>query len=189
MAKEPLVAFQFKYRSIAALKTLGMISRSPSPSSAPKLELVKKEALPEPTPDIIPNVISPATTPQPQAASSTPTPSQQDSGQPILTEHHGLRDSEIIALIKHYRGDTKGLAGQSRKRLLLLLKHYEVRTFKFGICKPLTIMQEEDAESVQIKQEPISNASQARIKREHADDGAARGQGKKRKPEVIVLDD
>jgi len=73
------------------------------------------------------NEESTATTPRPKTVSSTPTPSQQDSGQSILTEHDGLRDSEIIALIKHYRGDNKGLAGQSRKRLLLLLKHYEVR--------------------------------------------------------------
>jgi len=135
------------------------------------------------------NEESPATTPQPKTASSTPTPSQQDSGQPTSTEHDGLRDSEIIALIKHYRGDNKGLAGQSRKRLLLLLKHYEVRSPKLGTWNALTIIQEEDAESVQIKQEPISNESQARIKREHGDDGAARGQGKKRKSEVIVLDD
>ncbi|KAI4696340.1 uncharacterized protein J4E88_000515 [Alternaria novae-zelandiae] len=172
-AKEPLVAFQFKYRSSAALKALGMIPRSPSPPPAPKLELVKKEELPEPTPIIVPNVMSTAATLQPNIVSSTPTPFQQGSGQPTSTEHDGLRDSEIIALIKHYRGDTKGLAGQSRKRLLLLLKHYEG----------------EDADSVQIKQEPISNESQAQIKREHADDGAARGQGKKRKAEVIVLDD
>ncbi|KAI4652233.1 hypothetical protein J4E93_002432 [Alternaria ventricosa] len=158
--KEPFATFQFKYRSIAALKSLGIIPPSPIPSL-------------DPQPDRMLNEEPPATTPQPKTASSTPTPSQQDSSQPILTEHDGLRDSEIIALIKHYRGDTKGLAGQSRKRLLLLLKHYE----------------EEDAESVQIKQEPISNASQTRIKREYADDGAARGQGKKRKPEVIVLDD
>jgi len=50
-------------------------------------------------------------------------------------------------------------------------------------------LQDKDNEQVHIKQEADPSESGVRIKREHTDDGAARGQGKKRKPEVIVLDD
>jgi len=169
------------YTATAALEALGIIPHSPIPSLDPQPGPIKRERSPETAPA--------AAAPRPKTASTTPAHPQQNLAQRTVNEHGGLRDSEIIALIKHYRGDNKGLAGQSRKRLLLLLKHYEVRTYKLGIWKQLTIMQEEDAESLQIKHEHISNESQARIKREHADHGAARGQGKKRKPEVIVLDD
>ncbi|KAH6875376.1 hypothetical protein BKA58DRAFT_399584 [Alternaria rosae] len=172
-AEQPLVTFQFKYRSTTALKSLGMIPRSPSPPPIPEPELIKKEESPEPTQNIAPNVVSPAATLRPKTASVTPTLRQPKSGSPSLNEHDGLTDEDIIALIKHYRGNDKGLAGQNRKHLLVLLKHYV----------------DKDNESVRIKQEATPSESRVHIKCEHDDDGAARGQGKRRKPEVIVLDD
>ena len=43
---------------------------------------------------------------------------------------HGLTAEEIIVMIAGYRGHNKGLAGQSRKSLMMLLKRYEVRITK-----------------------------------------------------------
>ncbi|KAI4681912.1 uncharacterized protein J4E84_007509 [Alternaria hordeiaustralica] len=170
------------------LKSLGMIPRSPSPSPIPEPALIKKEASPEPTPNIVPNVVSPAATPRPKIASATPAPPQPRSVSPTPNEHDGLTDEEIIALIKHYRGNDKGLTGQNRKRLLVLLKHYEVRLGTLSL-NGADHLQDKDNEQVPIKQEADPSETRVRIKREHTDDGAARGQGKKRKPEVIVLDD
>ncbi|KAI4610888.1 hypothetical protein J4E80_007917 [Alternaria sp. BMP 0032] len=166
-----LVKFQFKYRSNAELRSLGMILRSPSPPPTPALEFIKKEETPEPVPNLLSKTVSPSATPQSKAASTTPAPPESVS--PTPNEHDGLTDEDITVLIKHYRGNDRGLAGQNRKHLLLLLKHYVNK----------------DNESVPVKQEAVSSESRVRIKREHTDDGAARGQGKKRKPEVIVLDD
>jgi hypothetical protein len=104
-----------------------MIPRSPSPSPIPETELVKKEETPEPSPKIVPKVVSTFATPQPKTGSTTPTLPQPESLSPSLNEHDGLTDEDIIALIKHYRGNGKGLANQNRKHLLVLLKHYEVR--------------------------------------------------------------
>ncbi|KAI4666081.1 uncharacterized protein J4E78_003548 [Alternaria triticimaculans] len=103
----------------------------------------------------------------------TSTPRQQKSASPPFNEHDGLTNEDIIALIKHYRGNDKGLVDQNRKHLLVLLKHYV----------------DKDNEIILIKQESAPSESNVRNKREHIDDGAVRGQGKRRKPEVIVLDD
>ncbi|KAI4960143.1 hypothetical protein J4E86_001763 [Alternaria arbusti] len=164
---------QHKWKENAALKSLGIVPRSPSPSPIPEPALIKKEASPEPTPNNVPNILSPSATPRPKSASATPAPPQPKFISPTPNEHDGLTDEDIIALIKHYRGNDKGLTGQNRKRLLVLLKHYE----------------DKDNEQVPTKQEADPSESRVRIKREHTDDGAARGQGKKRKPEVIILDD
>lgn len=52
----------------------------------------------------------------------------QEQG-PAPTQHdyaEGLDVEEIIVMIAVYRGRDDGLAGQSKKSLLGLLKHYEV---------------------------------------------------------------
>jgi hypothetical protein len=104
-----------------------MIPRSPSPSLIPETELVKKEETPEPSPKIFPKVVSPVATPRQKTGSTTTALSQPESVSPTLNEHDGLTDEDIIALIKHYRGNDKGLADQNQKRLLVLLNHYEVK--------------------------------------------------------------
>ncbi|KAI4655275.1 uncharacterized protein J4E79_008342 [Alternaria viburni] len=144
-AKEPLVAFRFKYRSFAALKSLGILPRSPSPSPQP--EPVKEEVLPQPTP----NIVSPA---------ASPAPPRQNSTSRTQRDQAGLTKKDMLILIKHYRGSSEGLEGLPEKELAVLLSSYR------------------DDEP-----EPTP------IKRESVDDGDVRRQAKKRKPEVIVLDD
>lgn len=52
---------------------------------------------------------------------------QQDTVALHTDEDCDLTEEDMIALIKYYRGNDIGLAGQNRRRLLVLLKHYEVR--------------------------------------------------------------
>lgn len=51
---------------------------------------------------------------------------QQRSSPPVDNDAGDLTRRELIALIKHYRGNDRGLANQSIIRLQLLLKFYEV---------------------------------------------------------------
>jgi hypothetical protein len=50
-------------------------------------------------------------------------------------------------------------------------------------------LQNKDTDDISTKQELSTDQSRVRIKREPTEDSAAQGQGKKRKIEVIVLDD
>ncbi|KAI4932745.1 hypothetical protein J4E85_003145 [Alternaria conjuncta] len=161
-AKEPLVTFQFKYRSIAALKSLGMIPRSPSPPPVPQPELIKKEELPESIPNVPSSARSSSATPRPKSASTSATPAPLQRSPNIRTHHDQskLTKKDMLILIKHYRGSSEGLESLPEKELAILLGSYR----------------NDETERTPIKREPV-------------DDGAARGQAKKRKPEVIVLDD
>jgi hypothetical protein len=118
-----------------------------------------------------------------------PAPPQPKSVSPTFDEYNGLIDEEIIALIKHYRGHDNELAGHSRKRLLVLLKYYEVGQYRNGARKLLIALQNKDTERVTIKQEPAPRETGVRIKREPADGGVALDKGKKRKTEIVVLDE
>ncbi|CAN9301489.1 unnamed protein product [Alternaria sp. RS040] len=73
----------------------------------------------------------------------------------------------------HYRGSSDGLEGLSEKDLAILLSSYRGD-------KP---------DDTPIKQEPVFSRRRVGIKRESVGDSVARGQGKKRKMEIIVLDD
>ncbi|CAN9269677.1 unnamed protein product [Alternaria alternata] len=73
----------------------------------------------------------------------------------------------------HYRGSSDGLEGLSEKDLAILLSSYRGD-------KP---------DDTPIKQEPVFSKRRVGIKRESVEDSVARGQGKKRKMEIIVLDD
>ena len=79
---------------------------------------------------------TPRATPAPRLQNSTSavqlhtpssTPKQQAYTPTTLSEENGLNIEEIIPMIAGYRGHDKGLAGQSKKSLLSLLKYYEVR--------------------------------------------------------------
>jgi hypothetical protein len=151
--------------------------------------LVKKEDTTEPIPEIHPNGVSLAAAPRPKTTGVTPAPPQPKSVSPTFDEHNGLIDEEIIDLIKHYRGHDNGLAGHSRKRLLVLLKHYEVGKYRNGVRKLLIALQNKDTERVPIKQEPAPSETGVRIKREPNDGGIVLEKGKKRKTEIIALDE
>ncbi|KAH7085198.1 hypothetical protein BKA63DRAFT_597881 [Paraphoma chrysanthemicola] len=147
--------FHFKYRSVAALKSLGIIprDRSPTPLRSP---------LPTPSDSVRSSLSIQA----PILLNSTPAPSNI---------HESLELHEIIAMIAGHRGHDKGLAGQSRKSLMALLKYYEKK----------------DEQDLSVKHEADEKCKRAvRIKRER-DDGAAREGIKRRRKErdVIALDD
>ena len=72
------------------------------------------------TPAARPSVSKPTATP---GLRSTPA---QASAPRINDPYTGLTDTELTALITSYRGHATGLAGQSRRHLLVLLEHYEV---------------------------------------------------------------
>ncbi|KAF2127284.1 hypothetical protein P153DRAFT_358892 [Dothidotthia symphoricarpi CBS 119687] len=126
----------------------------------------------------------PIVSPKPELRDSTPAretsvtiaeqaPRERTFAPPIHNDQDGLTDEDVIALIKHHRGNGHGLAGQSRKRLLVLLKYYE----------------EKDIDNISVKHEhAIRGSSVAQIKREHDDDVVVL-KSRKRQKETIVLDD
>jgi len=59
-------------------------------------------------------------------ATTTLTSQKETSASLSQHEQDGVTIEEIIAMITGYRGHDKGLAGQNRNSLLLLLKYYEV---------------------------------------------------------------
>ncbi|CAN9374228.1 unnamed protein product [Alternaria alternata] len=171
-AKEPLVTFRFKCRSIAALKSLGIIPRSPSPSRDTQPKLVKQENALEPSPEFCPGNALPTVNLQAETASVMPVLLQQNSLN-NQSAQSSLTKKDILILIKHYRGSSDGLEGLSEKDLAILLSSYRGD-------KP---------DDTPIKQEPVFSKRRVGIKRESVEDSVARGQGKKRKMEIIVLDD
>lgn len=150
--KEPLATFRSKYRSIskspaevhdqrthlatAALKSLGMIPRSPSPSPILEHKLITKEDLPEPTPNIVPNVVSPAATPRPNTAS--PVPLRHNVTSRTQCDQPGLTKKDMLILIKHYRGSSEGLEGLPEKELSVLLSSYRVSALGSKLTTVLT---------------------------------------------------
>jgi hypothetical protein len=93
-------------------------------------------------------------------------------------------------MISIYRGHDTGLAGQSTKSLLGLLKYYEVITTTSKQHGLANETQNKDAQSTPVKREPeVRKEGSVRIKREREDAVGGRGTGKKAKKEVIVLDD
>jgi len=109
-----------------------MIPRSPSPSPVPEPELIKQEDLPEPTPNIVPAVVSPAATPRPKTA--RPAPQRQNSTSRTQRDQPGLTKKDMLILIKHYRGSVEGIDGLPEKELAVLLSSYRVSALesKFG---------------------------------------------------------
>jgi hypothetical protein len=57
---------------------------------------------------------------------SRPATRQESIAHTAATEDEGLSTEELIIMIAGYRGHDKGLAGQSHRSLMTLLKHYEV---------------------------------------------------------------
>ncbi|CAN9293245.1 unnamed protein product [Alternaria alternata] len=172
-AKEPLVTFRFKYRSIAALKSLGIVSRSLSPSQDTQPESITKGNTTKLSPDCCHRDTSSIVTSQAETASITPGLLQQSPTPINQRMQSGLTKKDILVLIKHYRGSSAGLEGLPEKDLAILFSSYRGD-------KP---------NETPINQEPVLSESRARIKRELVGDSVARGQGKKRKVEIIVLDD
>ncbi|KAL1797354.1 hypothetical protein ACET3X_003960 [Alternaria dauci] len=172
-AAEPLVTFKFKYRSISALKSLGIVPRSPSPCQDTRPELVKKTSTPELSPKFCPDDASPTVTPAADTASVAPVLLQQNSTPTDKPERSNLTKRDMLILIKHYRGSSDGLEGLTEKDLAILLSSYRG----------------DRLDDTPIKKEPVPPESRVRIKRDLVEDVVARGQGKKRKMEIIVLDD
>ncbi|KAI4629252.1 uncharacterized protein J4E87_003514 [Alternaria ethzedia] len=146
----------------AALKSLGLIPRSPSPSPTPQPDLIKKEELPESIPNVPSSARSSSATPRPKSASASATPAPLQRSLTLHTDcdQSKLTKKDMLILIKHYRGSSEGLEGLPEKELAILLSSYR----------------NDETERTTIKREPV-------------DDDDVRRQIKKRKPEVIVLDD
>jgi hypothetical protein len=140
-AKDPLVTFRFKYRSIgksshftsyiethiaaAALKSLGIIPRSPSPSQDIQPKLVKQENALEPSPEFCPGNALPTVNLQAETAIVMPVLLQQNSLN-NQSAQSSLTKKDILILIKHYRGSSDGLEGLPEKDLAILLSSYRV---------------------------------------------------------------
>jgi hypothetical protein len=88
----------------------------------------------------------------------------------------GLTEEELVAVISTYRGHGDGLGGLSHKELIAVLKYHRVSDTP--MVAPI------HANRVQITSTPAS-----RMKREREDDCEAVNAPRKRKPEVIEVDD
>ncbi|RYN76558.1 hypothetical protein AA0119_g6881 [Alternaria tenuissima] len=157
----------------AALKSLGIVSRSLSPSQDTQPESITKGNTTKLSPDCCHRDTSSIVTSQAETASITPGLLQQSPTPINQRMQSGLTKKDILVLIKHYRGSSAGLEGLPEKDLAILFSSYRGD-------KP---------NETPINQEPVLSESRARIKRELVGDSVARGQGKKRKVEIIVLDD
>ncbi|KAF9693815.1 hypothetical protein EKO04_008287 [Ascochyta lentis] len=170
----PFADFEFRYRSRSNLEALHIVPRTPTPTSAATQETVKTSSRVS-APDVKPvpevQVFSPLR--QSSAPTDTPVLRQQSPVPGKLEDTKGLTEEELVALITHYRGNSQGLAGQSRKRLLVLLMHHE----------------DQEKERLPIESGPPTPRSQGvHVKRERDEDHLTRD-GKRSRPEVIVLDD
>jgi hypothetical protein len=63
-------------------------------------------------------------------ARDSPALRQRTSSPAPVNTQNGLSKEEIIIMIAGYRGHDEGLAGQNRRSLLSLLKHYEIRLYR-----------------------------------------------------------
>ncbi|KAH4957629.1 hypothetical protein HBH77_120090 [Parastagonospora nodorum] len=89
--------FQFKYRSLETLRTLGIVPAvfQPSPPATPT-----------------------------SSAHRTPLPQQQMSAAPHVNNHNSLSCEELVAVVGSYRGHVRGLDSLNEKELLSLLQHH-----------------------------------------------------------------
>ncbi|KAH8625607.1 hypothetical protein IG631_19486 [Alternaria alternata] len=153
-AEEPLVTFRFKYRSIArfethiaaaALKSLGIVSRSPSPSQDTQPESITKGNTIKSSPDRCSRDTSSIVTPQVETASATPGLLQQSPTPISQRMQSSLTKKDILVLIKHYRGSSDGLEGLPEKDLAILLSSYRVSAqrgrFALMLIRPRVIGQ------------------------------------------------
>ncbi|KAI1510760.1 hypothetical protein Ptr86124_010565 [Pyrenophora tritici-repentis] len=175
---EPLFTFRFKYRSIDALKSLGF---EPQPSST-----TPDRTLPVGQPAEQTGITTPASKDHHSANATIPTSQNETSASSGQNEQDGVTVEEIIAMITGYRRHDKGLAGQKRKSLLTLLKYYENQDTENTTSRHQSIAND----NVAIKQEPIVIDDDSRpVKREAEGPEPVQGNDKKRKIEVIVIDD
>ncbi|KAL7776536.1 hypothetical protein CFE70_006952 [Pyrenophora teres f. teres 0-1] len=190
---EPLVTFRFKYRSIGkavnsslecyvdiidALKSLGFISDSSSTTPNTALGQTSEETQ-----------IPTSTTRHYHSTCATTRNSQKKTSTSIdQHEQDGVTVDEIIAMIAGYRGHDKGLAGQKRKSLLALLKYYENQDTENTTERHQSIVS--GSGNVANKQEPtVIDNDYTHVKREAEEPGTVHGNEKRRKIEVIVIDD
>ncbi|KAJ8118645.1 hypothetical protein OPT61_g396 [Boeremia exigua] len=161
-----------RYRSRADLQAIGVIPRSPdlTPNMLQDATKVTAESAVKTEPNV--HVSSPIR--QYSNVKTTSTPRAADPSNNLHNHVEDLSEEEIIAMIAFHRGRDNGLAGQSKRSLLGLLRFYE----------------DKDKRSTPIKREPASQGCNViRIKREHGGDEPAPCTRKRAKPEIIVLDD
>jgi len=130
---------------------------------------------------------TPQSTPMPSVASvpSVPPSRQQTTAPPGSTDQDGLTAEEIIVMVAGYRGHNRGLAGQSQRSLMSLLKHYEVCYSFCAISETLLtitrtkIVARPRPQKVQIMEMNASGSSEREAKNPWQEE----------EREVIVLDD
>ncbi|KAF7447612.1 hypothetical protein A1F99_069760 [Pyrenophora tritici-repentis] len=161
-----------------ALKSLGF---EPQPSST-----TPDRTLPVGQPAEQTGITTPASKDHHSANATIPTSQNETSASSGQNEQDGVTVEEIIAMITGYRRHDKGLAGQKRKSLLTLLKYYENQDTENTTSRHQSIAND----NVAIKQEPIVIDDDSRpVKREAEGPEPVQGNDKKRKIEVIVIDD
>jgi hypothetical protein len=162
--------FNFKYRSLGKFCATwtNEITRLTVLDILKSLGIVRHTPAPEllaPLPQLRTLTAAPESVSRPQDSSTS---DRSDGG--------GLTKEELVAVISIYRGHGDGLSGLSQKELVAVLNHHRVSdTF---MVAPI------HADRVQITSTPAS-----RVKRERDDDHGAVNAPRKRKPEVIELDD
>ncbi|KAF1358371.1 hypothetical protein EJ07DRAFT_156972 [Lizonia empirigonia] len=126
--KEHFAVFRFRYRT-RDLEALHIIPREEAPapllSEEPSAESAQTHSL----------------RPKQVLADKPVSRHQQSSSPPVDNDAGDLTRTELIALIKHYRGNDHGLANQSTKRLQLLLKFYEDQDVHGTPTKPESSLQ------------------------------------------------
>ncbi|KAH6639651.1 hypothetical protein C7974DRAFT_410606 [Boeremia exigua] len=163
--QKPFAVFEFSCRTRTDLEAIGIIPRSLSPA-------------PIPVQNVIQTILEPVVKPEPEVGGSRPARQSNDIGDAATSRREdpsveGLSEEEIIVMIVVYRGGDAGLAGQSKKSLLGLLKFYE----------------DKDKKSAAIKREPATESSDCLYVKRERDDSESHSERKRSKPEVIVLDD
>ncbi|KAF3052524.1 hypothetical protein E8E11_011610 [Didymella keratinophila] len=167
--KEEIADFRFIAQSVTDLQKLRIIPPSPippRPNMIPGAPAPPKASSRKPRSDesisrqrsrtaAVAHAPTPVPTPPPAYTPVDPSGAGHDAG--------GLTNEDLIALLSHYRGNSNGLQGQNRARLLIMLSHYEGKAAN-----------------------PAIN-----VKREREDDVGAVEDVKRSKPEpeVIVIDD
>ncbi|RYN81352.1 hypothetical protein AA0120_g10047 [Alternaria tenuissima] len=173
----------------AALKSLGIVSRSPSPSQDTQPESITKGNTIKSSPDCSPRNTSSIVTPQAGTASTTRGLLQQSPTPINQRMQSSLTKKDILVLINHYRGSSDDLEGLPEKDLAILLSSYRVSAQRGRFALMLIRPRGDRPDDTPTKQEPVLSESSVRIKREPFGDSVVSGSGKKRKMDVIVLDD